>query len=234
MKKRILLTTTLVSLLIMTGCTQQQKVVNPNGTGSSSSSHGTNGNGSSTTIGSSNGTGVTTNINGNGDYQSVDPLGNGGNGSSTGTGGLNGNGANGNGSTNGYGQNGNGSNGGYGDNSSYGGKSLRNVYFDTNKYQITVDKLPTIINNANQIKPAIKQGMRVKIEGHCDARGTDEYNYALGLRRAKSTKDALIRKGIPKRSISLVSLGESSPECTSSSSESCYSKNRRVEFQVIR
>jgi len=222
MTRKILLTTTLVSLLIVTGCTQQQKVVNPNGTGSSSTLHGTNGNGSSTTVGGSNGTGVSTNINGGG-FQNVDPYGN-----SNGA-----NGSNANGATTSSGQNGNGSNGGYNQNSSYSGTSLKNIYFDTNKYLITVDKLPTIINNTNLMKADIQKGMRVKIEGHCDERGTDEYNYALGLRRAKSTKDALIRKGIPKNSISLVSLGESSPECTSSSSDSCYSKNRRVEFQVI-
>ena len=72
----------------------------------------------------------------------------------------------------------------------------------------------------------------MKIEGHCDATGSDEYNYALGLRRAKAAKDAMISNGINSNSISLVSMGESSPDCTSSSSADCYSKNRRAEFRV--
>jgi peptidoglycan-associated lipoprotein len=112
--------------------------------------------------------------------------------------------------------------------------SVKNIYFDVDKYIITPDKLSTIANNANVLKSDVKAGSRVKIEGHCDATGTDEYNYALGLRRAKAAKEALVSKGIKSSSITMVSMGESSPECTSSYSSSCYSKNRRVEFKVIR
>jgi peptidoglycan-associated lipoprotein len=73
----------------------------------------------------------------------------------------------------------------------------------------------------------------VKIEGHCDAAGSDEYNYALGLRRAKATKDALTANGISSNNITLVSMGESAPECAMNSSADCYAKNRRVEFKVM-
>ena len=130
------------------------------------------------------------------------------------------------------------SNGEYTDNSnSYGGdgstRGIENVYFDVDQYVITPDKLHIISHDANLIKNDIKSGAKLKIEGHCDATGSDEYNYALGLRRAKAAKDAMVSNGIKGDSISLVSMGESSPACTTSTSAECYAKNRRVEFKVF-
>jgi outer membrane protein OmpA-like peptidoglycan-associated protein len=165
-------------------------------------------------------------VDGTGHYDNVDPYGDGN-----------------------YGNNGYGNNGGYGNNNGYGngnggyadgskgygvnGDGIQNLYFDVDQYTITSDKLATVSQNASLLRGDILQGARVKIEGHCDATGSDEYNYALGLRRAKATKDAMISRGINEGSISLVSMGESSPECTTSSSADCYSKNRRVEFKVV-
>ena len=124
----------------------------------------------------------------------------------------------------------------YVDDSSYGDTSgeLKNIYFDFDQYVITPDKLPTVIYDARILSGVVKNGSRVKIEGHCDARGTDEYNYALGLRRAKATKDAIVNQGVNPSSITIVSMGESSPACTTDYSEACFAKNRRVEFKVIR
>jgi peptidoglycan-associated lipoprotein len=124
----------------------------------------------------------------------------------------------------------------YNQNSDYGavGGGIKNIYFAVDQYVITPEKLPTVINNANILKSAIKTGARVKIEGHCDATGTDEYNYALGLRRAKAAKDAIAIRGVNPSAIKIVSMGESTPECTSSYSESCFAKNRRVEFKITR
>jgi len=124
----------------------------------------------------------------------------------------------------------------YIDNNSYGDTSgeLKNVYFDVDQYVITPDKLPTIIYDARILNGVVKNGSRVKIEGHCDATGTDEYNYALGLRRAKASKEAIVSQGINPSSITIVSMGESSPACTTDYSEACFAKNRRVEFKVIR
>ena len=115
----------------------------------------------------------------------------------------------------------------------YGNAGIQNIYFDVDQYTITPDKLGIVSQNANRLKTKLGSGGKVKIEGHCDATGTDEYNYALGLRRAKATKDALQSNGINPRSITLVSMGESSPECTTSTSADCYAKNRRVEFKVL-
>jgi len=124
----------------------------------------------------------------------------------------------------------------YTDDDSYGDTSgeLKNVYFDVDQYVITPDKLPTIIYDARILSGAVKNGSRVKIEGHCDATGTDEYNYALGLRRANASKEAIVGQGINPSSITIVSMGESSPACTTDYSEACFAKNRRVEFKVIR
>lgn len=131
-----------------------------------------------------------------------------------------------------YGQNNSGT---YTDDNYYGDATggIKNIYFDVDQYIITPDKLPTIINNARILSSAVKSGSRVKIEGHCDATGTDEYNYALGLRRAKSAKEALVDRGINSSSITMISMGESSPACTTDYSSACYAKNRRVEFKVI-
>ena len=125
----------------------------------------------------------------------------------------------------------NGSYGNYSDSSDYANGALggvQNIYFDVDKYAITPEMLPTVINNANLL-----QGKNVKIEGHCDASGTDEYNFALGLRRAKAAKDAIVARGVSSSNVTIVSLGESAPECTTGYSSSCYAKNRRVEFKAI-
>jgi peptidoglycan-associated lipoprotein len=111
----------------------------------------------------------------------------------------------------------------------YGDSGVQNIYFGVDQYNITSEKLGQISHNANLLRNSGK----VKIEGHCDASGSDEYNYALGLRRAKATKDALTANGISSNNITLVSMGESAPECAMNSSVDCYAKNRRVEFKVM-
>jgi len=122
-------------------------------------------------------------------------------------------------------------NGTYSQNNGYGNSGgVSNIYFNVNQYHITADKLGEVAHNATLLR---KVSGKIKIEGHCDASGTDEYNYALGLRRAKAAKDALMTNGIPANKITLVSMGESAPECETSSSADCYAKNRRVEFKVM-
>ncbi|MDD5549213.1 MAG: OmpA family protein, partial [Sulfurovaceae bacterium] len=71
---------------------------------------------------------------------------------------------------------------------------------------------------------------KIKIEGNCDEFGTDEFNYALGLKRAKAVKDALVAKGVPESVFSLISLGESTPICVDATDE-CYAANRRVDLK---
>ena len=218
--RKIVLAAATITLL-MTGCAQK-KNLDPVTTGQVDngiydSANATNGNGEYTTV-------TTEDYEDNtGHYDNVDPYGNGnyGNNGTYATNNGDGNGINSGGYADGSKGYGNGSYGGDGS----GG--VQNVYFGVDQYSITSDKLSTISNNANLLR-----GQNIKIEGHCDATGSDEYNYALGLRRAKAAKDAMVSNGMDSESISLMSMGESSPACTSSASAECYSKNRRAEFKV--
>jgi peptidoglycan-associated lipoprotein len=72
---------------------------------------------------------------------------------------------------------------------------------------------------------------RVTIEGHCDERGTNEYNQHLGQRRAESVRRYLVNLGLAEGSLEAVSFGEEQPACTEST-EACWAQNRRAELKV--
>lgn len=74
-------------------------------------------------------------------------------------------------------------------------------------------------------------GVQIRITGHADERGSDEYNLALGQRRASSVKRYLTDRGVSEARVSVVSMGEESPTCTVSE-ESCWRQNRRANFEV--
>lgn len=76
------------------------------------------------------------------------------------------------------------------------------------------------------------KNIKVIIEGHCDERGTNEYNLGLGDRRANSAKEYLISLGIPSNKIETISYGEEKPICTEQT-EDCWAKNRRAHFVFI-
>jgi len=107
---------------------------------------------------------------------------------------------------------------------------FQSVYFDFGDYGISSDMESGIARN---VSTAFKHQSKIKLEGNCDEFGTDEYNYALGLKRAKVVKDALVSQGISSSQIVIVSFGESNPVC-SSPTDSCYSKNRRVDLRLIK
>lgn len=104
---------------------------------------------------------------------------------------------------------------------------LQDVYFAYDKYDLSDDGKKA----AKTIGDILTKNKKVKvtIEGHCDERGTNEYNLALGDRRAIVVKEYLIAVGIPANKIELISYGEEKPACTESS-ESCWAKNRRDHF----
>ncbi len=107
---------------------------------------------------------------------------------------------------------------------------FKSVYFSFGDYAIS----PSMEANMNtNIQVATSAGAKIKIEGNCDEFGTDEYNYALGLKRAKAVKDSLIAQGIASSKMIMVSFGESSPVCQSPS-DSCYDRNRRVDLRLVR
>ena len=105
------------------------------------------------------------------------------------------------------------------------------VYFDFDGYSIVPSQEGRITQNANRMQSVA--GSKVKIEGNCDEFGTDEYNYALGLKRAKAIKDALADQGVNTSNIVMVSFGESNPVCHTPTDE-CYARNRRVDFRLVK
>jgi len=107
---------------------------------------------------------------------------------------------------------------------------LKNCNFEFDRYDFTPEAQRIIVGNAK-----IMKGMpnaRFQVEGHCDERGTKEYNLALGERRANSVKDYLVSLGIPEEVISTISYGEEMP-LDPLSSEEAWAKNRRAHFVIL-
>jgi len=107
--------------------------------------------------------------------------------------------------------------------------ALKEVYFDFDKYDIRAEDAKTLDANAAWLKSNADN--LVLIEGHADERGTNEYNLALGERRAKSTMNYLVSQGIQANRITIISYGEERPVCNEKT-EACWAKNRRANFLV--
>ncbi|MCM2271531.1 MAG: peptidoglycan-associated lipoprotein Pal [candidate division Zixibacteria bacterium] len=107
---------------------------------------------------------------------------------------------------------------------------FQTVYFDFDKYNLRTDAKAALDANAALLKQF--PDVIVRIEGHCDERGTVEYNLSLGERRARSTMEYLAGLGIDAGRLSIVSYGEERP-AVQGSDEGAWSKNRRAEFRII-
>jgi len=105
--------------------------------------------------------------------------------------------------------------------------SLQRIHFEFDSYVLTADSKATLQDNADYLKA--NAGKRVQIEGHCDERGSDEYNLVLGEKRARATKSFLVSLGIDDRRIDVISYGEERP-LDPASNEGAWAKNRRAEF----
>ena len=105
------------------------------------------------------------------------------------------------------------------------------VYFDFDKYNIRPDQWPKVEKLANLIK-SNPSNYTVRIEGNCDEWGTEEYNYALGLKRANSVKNALIKLGVDPKKLTVISYGELNPVCTAHA-KWCWRLNRRDNFTYL-
>src|SRR5262245_20902177 len=107
---------------------------------------------------------------------------------------------------------------------------LKDIYFEFDRYHLRADARETLDANAKWLKehPLV----RVEIEGHCDERGTNEYNMGLAAKRAQAARDYLVSVGIVGDRLSTVSYGEEIPMCTEHT-ESCWQKNRRDRFVII-
>lgn len=107
------------------------------------------------------------------------------------------------------------------------GMGLADIYFDFDKFNIRSDMQASMKANAKWMMS--NSNVTVMVEGHADDRGTDEYNLALGERRAQTAKRFLIASGVDSTQISTISYGEERSVCTDHH-ENCYSKNRRAHF----
>jgi peptidoglycan-associated lipoprotein len=107
---------------------------------------------------------------------------------------------------------------------------LTTIYFDYDKSDIRSDSRDILAQNAKSLTDHPEAVIR--IEGNCDERGTDEYNMALGERRAIAARDYLVNYGIDAQKISTISYGESRPVAMGHD-EGAWSQNRRDDFKVI-
>jgi len=107
--------------------------------------------------------------------------------------------------------------------------ALRDVHFDFDRYDIRGQDKPILDENVKWLKS--NPNALLLIEGHCDERGTNEYNLALGERRAKATRDYLVSVGIDGSRITVISYGEERPLCNDRT-EACWNQNRRAHFLV--
>ena len=106
---------------------------------------------------------------------------------------------------------------------------LSDIHFAYNEYTIEAQDGSVLRSNATWLQTNGQS--RVQVEGHCDERGSEEYNIALGAKRAQAAKDYLVTLGIPGSRISTISYGKELPACQDHD-ESCWSQNRRDHFVV--
>ncbi|MFN7958903.1 MAG: peptidoglycan-associated lipoprotein Pal [Holophagaceae bacterium] len=109
------------------------------------------------------------------------------------------------------------------------GEALKDIHFDYDKSEIKAEDRAQLQKLSEFLKayPAVK----IEIQGHCDERGTNEYNLALGNRRASATMHYLMALGSPDQKFTLISFGKEKPLCTEGN-EACWSKNRRAHFEL--
>ena len=109
-------------------------------------------------------------------------------------------------------------------------EKLENVYFGFDQYKIDESAKKILLKNAEWLK--YNPSLKVQLAGHCDERGTNNYNIALGNKRALYVKKQLAFLGISKDRLFSISYGEEKPTCWEGE-EKCWSKNRRVQFLII-
>lgn len=107
---------------------------------------------------------------------------------------------------------------------------LKDIQFDFDRYDLHADARETLKATADWLKR--NMSMRVEIEGHCDERGTNEYNLALGAKRSQAARDYLVTLGIHADRLSIMSYGEEIPVCKEHN-EACWARNRRDRFVLV-
>lgn len=108
---------------------------------------------------------------------------------------------------------------------------ISDAYFDYDKHTLRPDAVQALQSDSTELRDILKQypDYKLVIEGHCDERGSDEYNIGLGDARAESARNFLVGVGIPSQQMSIISYGKERPICTEHD-EACWQKNRRVHI----
>lgn len=111
------------------------------------------------------------------------------------------------------------------------GANVQDAYFDYDKSDVNAEARDVLTRDAAAIKSILGEfpNASIVVEGHCDERGSAEYNLGLGDRRASSAKEYLVQLGVPADRLKTISYGKERPQCTEAS-EACYQKNRRAHF----
>lgn len=110
-------------------------------------------------------------------------------------------------------------------------KALSKIHFDFDSYVLSQQARDTLYNNAEYLLK--KYQGKVRLEGHCDERGSDEYNLALGENRAKAAMNYLVTLGVPAEQLAIVSYGKERP-LVNEHTEEAWAQNRRVEFELVK
>jgi peptidoglycan-associated lipoprotein len=113
-------------------------------------------------------------------------------------------------------------------------RDIQDIYFDYDKSEVREDARATLQRNADAMKAILNEypSAVITVEGHCDERGSAEYNLGLGDRRATSAREFLTQIGVPADRLKPVSYGKERPAC-SDATEACYQKNRRAHFAGV-
>ena len=106
-------------------------------------------------------------------------------------------------------------------------ETVKDAYFDYDRFNIRPSEMARIEADAQYLNR--HRNVKVLVEGHCDERGSEEYNLALGAKRAAAVQQALTGLGVPAARIQTVSYGKEKPFC-SASNEQCWQQNRRGHF----
>ena len=111
---------------------------------------------------------------------------------------------------------------------------IEDAYFDYDKHTLRPDAVQTLEADSKELRDILKDypNYKLTVEGHCDERGSAEYNMALGQARAESAKNYLVQVGIPGDQLGLVSYGKEKPVC-SEHDEACWQKNRRIHIVAM-
>jgi peptidoglycan-associated lipoprotein len=111
---------------------------------------------------------------------------------------------------------------------------IEDAYFDYNKSTLRPDAVKALQADTSELRDILKNypDYKLSIEGHCDERGSEEYNLALGDKRAEAAKEFLVEAGIPSGQLKLVSYGKDRPVCQDHD-EACWQKNRRIHIVAL-